>query len=454
MVHQGTPRQCLLATSCRYMAPVTSPSRSGVLTALFVLVASTASPFGAAADTAPGVSSFTLVDADAGTAVAGYDPIPQDAVLDLSALPARVNLRANTAVPVGSVRVKKDGGAQYFDNDAPYALVPDANGGFAPWTPVPGWHTAYATAFTQPDGQGTAGPILALRFQVVSTTTNSTPMPAPTVPPPPPPPPVDEPDVPPASPPDAGGSGGGGSACGPVPGATAGWQRRVTSTFNETTRLGAWPGVVAARDWRSRPAGYRDSSGRGTYNSAKTISERDGLLDIWIHSEGSTRYVAAPIPKLGDTFGQRIALCMRADRIPGYKIAFLLWPGVGPGNSHGEIDYPEGRLIADGTAHAFMHYDPKPSAGKVQDAFDTRISSVGWHSYVLEWDPGSPGSQADDRASFYLDGRLVGRSSGARVPDGPMHYIMQIETYVGGQAIQGHPEGHVLVDWVTIDVPR
>jgi beta-glucanase (GH16 family) len=144
---------------------------------------------------------------------------------------------------------------------------------------------------------------------------------------------------------------------------------------------------------------------------------------------------------------------MRADRIPGYKHVFMLWPGTGQGNSHGEIDYPEGKLTPEGVANAFMHYSPKPASNPKQDAYNTGMSTAGWHVYTIEWDPGSS-AQSDDYASFYVDGRLIGRSTGAKVPDGPMHYLMQFETYVAGQALPPPAAGHILIDWITIATPN
>ena len=234
--------------------------------------------------------------------------------------------------------------------------------------------------------------------------------------------------------------------------APSGWRRVMADSFSEDIPLGEWgkPGgrwEFPGGKWRARTAGYKDTSGRGTYNSPKTTTQHHGALDVWIHSEGSTRYVAAPIPLVGNTVGQRISLCMRADQIPGYKIAFLLWPDEGPGNYHGEIDFPEGKLLSTGSAHAFMHFDPKPSSGKQQDAYDSNVSLMSWHTYTMEWHPGQ------NEVSFYVDGRLIGRSARPEVPDGPMHYVMQMETYVPGQELPPPAEGHVLVDWFTIDVP-
>ena len=241
--------------------------------------------------------------------------------------------------------------------------------------------------------------------------------------------------------------------------APAGWRRVVASDFNETTALGRWPGPVAAQHWVNRAAGARDSSGRGVYDSSKTVSERNGLLDIWIHSETAARpgvhdpagqrYVAAIVAKMGPTNGARISICMRADVIPGYKLAYMLWPSQGTGNELGEIDYPEARLIGPpATAKAFMHYAPKPSSGSHQDAYDSGASLQAWHVYTMEWNP----KAATPYVSFYLDGRRIGHST-RYVPAVAMRYIMQMETFVGGQALPAPAQGHIQVDWVTIDLP-
>jgi hypothetical protein len=234
--------------------------------------------------------------------------------------------------------------------------------------------------------------------------------------------------------------------------APSGWRRVMSDSFGENIPLGEWarpggtweyPGGV----WRARVAGWKDSSGRGTYNSMKTTSQHDGLLDVWVHSEDGVRYVSAPIPLVGDTSGQRISLCMRADDIPGYKVAFLLWPSEGPGNYHGESNFPEGRLLTTATAHAFMHYDPEPASGKSQDAYDSNEQLQGWHALTIEWEP------SGNTVSFLMDGHLVGRSERQEVPNGPMHYVMQIETYLGTEPLPPPAAGHVLLDWFTIDVP-
>jgi hypothetical protein len=189
------------------------------------------------------------------------------------------------------------------------------------------------------------------------------------------------------------------------------------------------------------------------------VSEGGGLLDIWIHSETDSRrgvhdpagkrYVAALVSRLGATRGARVTICMRADVIPGYKLAYMLWPSSGNGNQLGEIDYPETRLIGPpATSHAFMHYAPKPSSGRHQDYYDSRASIQAWHAYTIEWNPTAP----QPYAAFYLDGALLGVST-RHIPSVPMTLILQHETFVGGQQLPAPAQGHVQIDWITIDVP-
>ena len=120
----------------------------------------------------PAVTSLTLIDADTDRPVPGYDPIPAGAVLRLSALPRHLNLRANTAPGVGSVRFKLDARAS-LENQAPFALCSDTKnkGGkkgayFACGAGVfaPGQHTLTATPYPQMFGRGTPGQALSWTF--------------------------------------------------------------------------------------------------------------------------------------------------------------------------------------------------------------------------------------------------------------------------------------------------
>jgi glucose/arabinose dehydrogenase len=118
----------------------------------------------------PAVTSLTLIDADRNAPIAGYNPIPNGATLNLARLPTRrLSIRANTNPSrVGSVRFGYDGNANYrIENNVPYAIAADRTGDYLPWTPSLGDHTVRATPYTQWYGGGIVGRALTVRFKVV-----------------------------------------------------------------------------------------------------------------------------------------------------------------------------------------------------------------------------------------------------------------------------------------------
>jgi glucose/arabinose dehydrogenase len=118
----------------------------------------------------PAVTSLTLVDAERDVPIAGYNPIPSGATLNLARLPTRrLSIRANTSPSrVGSVRFAYDGTANYrTENNFPYVIGADRNGDYLPWTPSLGDHTIRATPYTQWYAGGLAGRALTVRFKVV-----------------------------------------------------------------------------------------------------------------------------------------------------------------------------------------------------------------------------------------------------------------------------------------------
>ncbi len=151
-----------------------------------------------------------------------------------------------------------------------------------------------------------------------------------------------------------------------------------------------------------------------------------------------TRIVNAPQPVLpgprrGQLYG-RYVIRFKADPVPGYKTAWLLWPDSGD-RDEGEIDFPEGNL--DGTISAFTH----ERVTRRLDAYPTTARYTRWHTAVVDWLP--------NRITYRLDGRLVGSSS-TGVPDTPMHYVIQTETQLSGGAPADTASGHVYIDWVAI----
>jgi len=110
----------------------------------------------------------------------------------------------------------------------------------------------------------------------------------------------------------------------------------------------------------------------------------------------------------------------RADAVPGYKTAWLLWPDSEDWPSDGEIDFPEGDL--SGTIGGFVHYRGGVS-GSDQAAFATNATYTGWHTAIITWLPSG--------VTFRLDGKTVGTTT-TRIPNTPMHWVIQTETSIGG----------------------
>jgi beta-glucanase (GH16 family) len=134
----------------------------------------------------------------------------------------------------------------------------------------------------------------------------------------------------------------------------------------------------------------------------------------------------------GDVYAMRF----KADQVPGYKTAWLLWPDS-ENWADGEIDFPEGNLT--GTISAYMHHKGDPQA---QDGYSTGATYATWHTAVIEWTPQS--------VTFYLDGRVIGTSTDAAViPSTPMHWVLQTETRTSGGPPSDSAAGHVRIDWVT-----
>lgn len=245
-----------------------------------------------------------------------------------------------------------------------------------------------------------------------------------------------------------------GADCLPV-GDLPGWRQIFADDFEGSVPLGAWSGCSAKTlvcsglpdpyrgRWWAYEEGWQDTSHNGVYSSARVLSIQDGVLDVYVHTEGGTHLVAAPLPllhgssgPLGQRYG-RYAIRFRTAPLHGYKMAWLLWPDSETWPRDGEIDFPETNL--DGTISAFLHRQGA-TAGNDQDAFFPGVPAAGgWHIAVTEW--------TADAVRFFLDGKLIGTSA-SRIPDTPMHWVIQTETNLDGYPPADGVEGHVQVDWV------
>jgi hypothetical protein len=221
----------------------------------------------------------------------------------------------------------------------------------------------------------------------------------------------------------------------------AGWTPLYTQDFNTNAALGQF-GNVYGSAWNGY-SGVTDTSGKGTYEPNQVLSVHDSALDFYIHTSNGVHMVAAPLPNgyNGTTYG-RYSIRYKTDVIPGYKIAFLMWPTSDNWNN-GEIDYPESDLggntfygasaIAGSYNNGNMSWDPsKPY---------TPTNASTWHVATTEWSPGS--------IKFYWDDALIGQTQNAAgVPTTPMRWTLQAETNLDGAVVPATSSGHLLVDWV------
>jgi beta-glucanase (GH16 family) len=239
----------------------------------------------------------------------------------------------------------------------------------------------------------------------------------------------------------------------PAPlGNRAGWTQVFFDDFSVPAGFGQFPSLFSDK-WWAYPTGWKDTSGYGVYDPARVLSVHDGVLDYHVRTEGGRHLVGAPVPRLpgtergitstpsGQTYG-RYSVRYRSDSLRGYKVAWLLWPDSKQFPRDGEIDFPEGDL--DGTQ--ISGYVHRQGAEKSWDQapFHAWASPNEWHTATTEWLPG--------RVTFYLDGQVVGQTR-TRVPNTPMHWVLQTETNTEGRPVSASANGHVQVDWVAVWKP-
>ena len=124
------------------------------------------------------VESFTLINADTDEPIAGFDPISDNASLNLDTLPTlNLNIRANLAgTPPGSVQFGLNERPIYRDdNFAPFTIGGDLNNDYLAWTPSIGEYELTATPYELVDGAGASGVELTIRFEVETSAENLAP---------------------------------------------------------------------------------------------------------------------------------------------------------------------------------------------------------------------------------------------------------------------------------------
>lgn len=235
-----------------------------------------------------------------------------------------------------------------------------------------------------------------------------------------------------------------------------GWKQVFREDFNSgDVPIGAFPGPAYEANWS---AGYKDGTPdtagqrgkKSRYYPSKVLSVKNGMLDWFLHTENGIPMGAAPTPKIpNDTWNPpransllygRISVRFKADALPGFKTAWLLWPDSRAWPKEGEIDFPEGDLAKSfyGAVHRRSNRTSDTDVIRSQAMFTT------WHVATMEWSPG--------KVEFFLDGVSLGAGT-TRVPNTPMHYILQTESCLTGCPAPA-TAGHVYLDWIAIWTKR
>jgi hypothetical protein len=245
-------------------------------------------------------------------------------------------------------------------------------------------------------------------------------------------------------------AGGGGSnpSGEPMPvGDLTGWRQVFTDDFTTNVPVGQFPAAVSSK-WSVYPDGWKDTSKNGTYSPSSVVSIQNGVMNKYLHTANGVHRVAAVLPRIpganaaGGLPAGRYAIRFKADPVPGYKVAWLLWPDSEVWPRDGEIDFPEGDL--NGTISGFMHRQNGTSGGD-QDAASSSARFTSWHTAVIEWSPG--------RCRFILDGTVI-LDKTSRVPNTSMHWVIQTETDLSGTPPSNSAAGNVQIDWVAVWVPK
>lgn len=236
-----------------------------------------------------------------------------------------------------------------------------------------------------------------------------------------------------------------------------GWRMIFNDGFDTNVPLGQFP--VPGGKWGAYPNTYKDTSKNGTYDPQKTISVANSVMNIhmFTDSTGVVR-VAAPVPYIqppvqekwpGQLYGRYSVMARFPDLMPGFKVAWLLWPDVGTNTTgspdgiggNGEIDFPEHGLGQQTHTQGFMH---KQNATVGNDQYATgniAVATNGWHEYTIEW--------SANLCRFLIDGVVKG-SSTDRVPKTQMHWVIQCETQLSGGKPLPNVQGDIEIDWVAI----
>lgn len=223
-----------------------------------------------------------------------------------------------------------------------------------------------------------------------------------------------------------------------------GWKYIFGDSFETNAASGQF--LNKYQNWGAYDTGWQDTSRRGMYDTNQ-LSVQNGVMNIAMGTgaDGKPR-TSVPFPLINgrnsaDEINQlygRYEVRFRADAIQGYKTAFLLWPKSEVWPRDGEIDFPEGAV--NGNIEGYVHRQGASHGGD-QAWFHTNTGYTTWHTATIEWSP--------NLVRLMLDGNVIGQTN-TRVPNTPMHWVLQTETCLDGCAIPANASGNVQIDYVKV----
>jgi hypothetical protein len=238
-----------------------------------------------------------------------------------------------------------------------------------------------------------------------------------------------------------------------------GWRYLMGEDFRTDAPLGAFTttypniGVYPNTYYDTSRNTNRPAAQWGQYDPARVLSVSGGVLSKWIHTEGTRPKVAAIAPFIPNRnrtsptdwtdqlYGRYSVRYRVPNALPGYKQAWLLWPESNDGRAQGEIDFPETDFNVLTHVGGFMHHINGVS-GSDQYAMPRLATDLRqWHTATIEWSP--------NLVRFLWDGVEAGRTTN-RIPNTPMHWVLQTETTITSAAPAASVSGEVLIDWVAM----
>jgi hypothetical protein len=241
-----------------------------------------------------------------------------------------------------------------------------------------------------------------------------------------------------------------------------GWTPVLVEDFDTNAAMGQVLTSAAYRDKISAyPTGYKTSKPwqTGMYDTGRLEVKNSCLISniaTITDSRGTWPRVTAIRPMIspakpwGVDHGRFVLRFRIPQPLPGYKIAWLLWPDSGTWPRDGEIDFPEQDIGSASTVvKGFMHRQNATQGSDQAWAKGTTAACDGkWHTAQITW---KPGDWRTRECEFRWDGTALARwrLENDRIPNTDMHWVIQTEPKLGTYA-KPDPKvsGTIEIDWL------